>query len=132
MIRVFKSRIIRELLSDEELDGLVSDFKQYKGYGLLPKNFGRNVPYNHSNTLPLVKAEQVQHIHLGNEDVPLPINKIQFYRTSDVHLVYCQSALNDDHYLLMTILSPDAHEQARTRDIMYKLGKMAEAFRNQY
>lgn len=53
MIRVFKSRIIQELLSTEELDSLVSDFKQYKDNGLLPQHFGRDVAYDHPNTLPL-------------------------------------------------------------------------------
>ena len=32
----------------------------------------------------------------------------------------------------MAILSPDAHEQARDRNIMYNLGKMAEKFRSKY
>jgi len=40
--------------------------------------------------------------------------------------------MDDNCYLLMTILSPDAHEQARSRDIMYKLGVMAEKFRQQF
>ena len=69
---------------------------------------------------------------MGREDKPLPLKKIQFYQTSDVHLVYCQGALNDNFYLLMTILSPDGHEQAKSRDIMFKLGVMAGRFRNQY
>jgi len=32
----------------------------------------------------------------------------------------------------MAILSPDAHQQAKNKDIMYKLGAMAENFRNKY
>jgi mRNA interferase YafO len=65
--------------------------------------------------LPVVLAEKVQYIHLGSEDKPLALRKIQFHQTSDIHLVYCQESLNDNCYLLMTILSPDAHEQARVR-----------------
>jgi len=80
----------------------------------------------------VVKNEDIKHIHLGSEDKPLSIKKIQFYRTSDIHLVYCQSVLDDDVFLLMTILSPDGHEQARNRDIMYKLGKMAELFMQKF
>jgi mRNA interferase YafO len=82
--------------------------------------------------LPIILTEAVQHIHLGNEENPLAINKIQFYQTSDIHLVYCQGALDENCYLLMTILSPDAHKQARTTEIMFKLGVMAERFRKQF
>jgi len=132
VIRVFKSSIIRQIMKDEELDALVGDFKSYKLTGTAPDNFGRDVPYDHPNNLPIVLAEQIQHIHLGSEDKPLPLKKIQFYQTSDIHLVYCQGALNENCYLLMTILSPDAHDQAKSRDIMFKLGAMAEKFRNKY
>jgi mRNA interferase YafO len=68
MIRVFKSRLIRNLLSTDELNDLVNDFVSYKSTGIVPDNFGRDVPYDHPNTLPIVKSEEVQHIHLGNED----------------------------------------------------------------
>ncbi len=77
-------------------------------------------------------TEEIQHIHLGSEDKPLPLRKLQFYQTSDIHLVYCQGSLDENCYLLMTILSPDAHKQAKSRNIMFKLGVMAEKFRNQY
>jgi mRNA interferase YafO len=132
MIRVFKSSVIQNQLTKNELVQLTDDFKQYKATNILPKNFGRDVPYDHPNTLPTLKTEQVQHIHLGSEDKPLPFNRIQFHQTSDVHLVYCPSFNNDDIFLLMAILSPDAHQQAKNREIMYKLGVMAEGFRNKY
>lgn len=132
MTRIFKSSVIRQILTDEELDALVDDFKSYKLTGNAPDHFGRDVPYDHPNTLPIILAEEVQHIHIGSEDKPLPIKKIQFHRTSDIHLVYCQGALDESCYLLMTILSPDGHEQAKSRDIMYQLGIMAEKFRNKF
>jgi mRNA interferase YafO len=132
VIRVFKSNVIQQILTDEELDDLVADFKSYKLTGNPPDHFGRDVPYDHPNTLPSVLSEEIQHIHLGNEDNPLPIKKIQFHRTSDIHLVYCQGSFNDNTYLLMTILSPEAHEKAKSRDIMYRLGVMAEKFRQRY
>lgn len=131
MIRVFKSSLICDLLSDEELASLVNDFKAYKYSGVLPDNFGRDVAYDHPNTLPIVKAEKLQHIHLGNSKLPFPC-KSQFHRTSDVHLVYCQGAMSDDIYLLMTILSSSSHELVKSRNIMYQLAKMAEQFRNIY
>ena len=132
MIRVFKSSIIRQVLTDEELGALIDDFKSYKLTGNVPEHFGRDVLYDHPHTLPVILAEEVQHIHLGSEEKPLPVKKIQFYQTSDIHLVYCQGALDENSYLLMTILSPNGHEQAKFRDIMFKLGIMAEKFRNQF
>lgn len=132
MIRVFKSSVIRKVLTEEELNALVDDFKSYKLTGNMPDNFGRDVPYDHPNTLPIILAEEVQHIHLGSEDKPLPLKKVQFYKTSDIHLVYCQGASDGNCYLLMTILAPDGHAQAKSRDIMFKLGVMAEKFRNKF
>jgi mRNA interferase YafO len=132
VIRVFKSRIIQDLLTNEEMLALSKDFKGYKATRIIPEYFGRDVAYDHPNTLPLIQIEKVQHIHLGSEDKPLNLKTLQFHRTSDIHLVYCQGALNDDCYLLMTILSPDAHEQAKSRNIMHNLGKMAELFRNKF
>ncbi len=132
MIHVFKSSIIRQIMTDEELNALVDDFKSYKLTGNAPECFGRDVPYDHPNTLPILLVEEIQHIHLGSKDKPLPLKKIQFYQTSDIHLVYCQGALDENCYLLMTILSPNAHEQTKSRDIMFKLGVMAERFRNQF
>lgn len=123
---------MQDLLSDDELDDLVADFRLYKSTGVVPDNFGRDVPYDHPFTLPLVRSEEVRHIHLGNTEQPLPLNRIQFYRTSDTHLVYCQGASSNDAYLLMTILSTNGHDQAKSRDIMYRLGQMAEIFRNKY
>ena len=132
MIRVFKSSVIRKVLTEEELNALVDDFKSYKLTSNTPDNFGRDVPYDHPNTLPIILAEEVQHIHLGSEDKPLPLKKVQFYKTSDIHLVYCQGASDENCYLLMTILAPDGHAQAKSRDIMFKLGVMAEKFRNKF
>lgn len=59
MIRVFKSVIIEQQLSKAELDSLISDFKVYKGAAIVPEHFGRDVPYDHPNTLPVVKMKML-------------------------------------------------------------------------
>lgn len=132
MIRVFKSAVIRKLLTEAELDALVHDFKIYKSEGILPDLFGRDVPYDHPNTMPIVKHEEVQHIHLADADNPWPLHAIQFSKTSDSHLIYCQGASDPNCYALITILSPNAHEQTKSNSIMYRLGEAAEQFRNRY
>jgi mRNA interferase YafO len=60
------------------------------------------------------------------------INRVQFHQKNDVHLVYYPSFNNGDIFLLLAILSPNAHQQAKNREIMYKLGVIAEGFRNKY
>lgn len=52
-MRVFKSRLIRNLLSSAELNDLVNDFRSYKNTGVVPENFGRDVPYDHPHTMPM-------------------------------------------------------------------------------
>ncbi len=131
-MRVFKSDMIRQLLTADELAQLEQDFRQYKETGLAPDTFGRDELFDHPHTLPLVKSEDLRHIHLASPEQPFPLQKLQFFRTSDNHLIYCQGFLQSDHYLLITILAPDAHEQERNNEIMYRLGKIAEAFRQQY
>jgi len=131
-MRVFKSKIIREQLTEEELSDLIADFRQYKLTGVLPDNFGRDELYNHPNSLPIIKAEEIQHIHLLDSEKDWSIHTIQFYKTSDEHLVYCQGMDNSDCYLLIAILAPKAHEQARNNSVMYNIGKIAEKFRFQY
>ncbi|UJF20374.1 type II toxin-antitoxin system YafO family toxin (plasmid) [Vibrio sp. SS-MA-C1-2] len=130
-MRVFKHKILIESLTQNELDALVNDFKSYKETGVIPEFFGRDEPYNHPHTLPILKTEEVKHIHLATEDAPF-LQSIQFYQTSDKHLVYCQGWNNPHCYLLIAILAPNAHEQARNRTIMFNLGKIAEIFRQQF
>jgi len=132
VIRIFKSGVIRQIMTIEELNALVTDFKSYKFTGNAPENFGRDVSYVHPYNLPIILAEKVQHIHLISENKTSLSKKTQFYQTSDIHLVYCQGSSDENCYLLMTILSPDGHQQAKSRDLMFKLGTMAEKFRNKY
>ena len=129
-IRIFRSALIRQQLSQQELDDLAADFLSYKSDGVLPDTFGRDAPYDDDRTYPLVKEEQVAHIHLADADTPFPKFLRQFKRTSDqAHLVYCQGAMEPDAYLLIIILKPEAHKMARNNNHMHKIGLMAEAFR---
>ncbi len=128
-MRIFKSKQIREQLTEGELESLTDDFKRYKLTGVPPETFGRDAAYDHPDTLSIVKIEDVRHIHLLRSDKPWPSYKTQFNKTSDVHLVYCQGATHPEYFALIAI---DAHEQARSNDVMYKLAKSAELFRQKY
>jgi mRNA interferase YafO len=99
----------------------------------LPENFGRDAPYDHPDSPRLVLEEEVQHIHLQDPEKPWPIHAIQFYKTSDLaHLVYCQGAIDPECYLLIAILAPEPHKQARENQVMINLGVTAEKFRARY
>ena len=106
----------------------MEDFRACKASGTTPDTFSRDAPYNHPNTAPLVRAEELAHIHLADGET-WPLHQIQFDRTSDCHLVYCQGFFNEDFFLLIAILSPNTHEQSTDNSVMHKLGIAAEAFR---
>lgn len=132
MIKVFQGLVFRRQLPAGDRKRLVADFKRYKQEGVVPETFGRDVPYDHPHTLPSVLSEELQHLHLAPADDPFPLRTLQFARTSDTHLVYCQGAMDPNCYALISILSPDAHTQARRRDLMLNLAKSAALFRDKH
>lgn len=125
---------LKEIFAQNGLDlgTLKEDFKQYKESTIPATSFGRDAEYNHPNGLPIVREEKVLHIHLEDPNSPWDVNVEQFNKTSDIHLVYCRGFYDEQCYLLMAILSPNAHVQARDNNIMYNLGLMAEKFRERY
>ncbi len=134
-MRLFKSKLIHEQLTNDELKALENDFKAYKSpraNSTLPDTFGRDELYDHPNNLPIIKAEEVRHIHLCDRQNMWHPKTLQFKKTSDSHLVYCRGSQDLDCCLLMIILSPQAHKKARDNQWMYSLGLIAERFRQQY
>jgi len=132
VIRVFKSTIISRQLDRRELEQLVADFKRYKETGIPAACFGRDVPYDHPHTLSSVRSEGLMHLHLAEGGRDWSNCKAQYDRTSDHHLVYCAGFYKADHFLMMTILKPDAHNKARNNSIMSNLAIMAAKFRAQF
>lgn len=132
MIRVFKSSAVRELLDPDDLTSLVKDFRKYKEEGMQPDTFGRDALYDHPHSLPSIRQEEVRHIHLQDGSSQWCVRTIQYYRTSDTRLVYCQGAMYDDRFLLITLLKPDAHDQARNNDIMMAVATQAARFREKH
>jgi mRNA interferase YafO len=83
-IRVFKHKILIDALTESELYSLTKDFRCYEETGEKPDFFGRGEAYDHPNTLPILKSEEVKHIHLAANDAPF-LSSIQFYQTDDKH-----------------------------------------------
>lgn len=133
-IKVFCHKELVSLFSQQGMDlaALKTDFAQYKDQDKPASNFGRDAEYNHPNGPPIIREEKVAHLHLEDPNSPWEKQNFQFNKTSDIHLVYCQGFYNEDYYLLMALLSPDAHEQALDNNIMYNLGLMAKKFRERY
>ncbi len=132
MIRIFKTDLIREQMSNEHLSQLVADFKRYKETGVPADHFGRDAPYNHVNSLPSVRLQELQHLHLLIQPQSKTRSSRQFNKTSDDHLVYCQGFYSNEVYLLIALLTPNAHEQARNNNVILKMAQISEMFRNQY
>lgn len=129
MTEIFKTELIREQTTPEELEQLEKDFRRYKETGVPSDCFGRDALYDHANSLPSVLSAQFQHIHLLTAVTTQNSTTRQFNKTSDDHLVYCDGFYSDQTYLLIAILRPNAHDQSRNNSVMYNLSQMAENFR---
>lgn len=126
-IRVFTSQIIREGITDSELQLIVSKFKKYKESGDTQNYFGRDVSFNRPEA---VKSAGLMHVHL-NDRKSWGIRLLQFDRTSDTHIIYCQGYFNPSCYLLVTLLN-GAHAKYRDYMLMLGLAEVAASFRDRY
>jgi len=134
-IIVSTSSVIEETITgdtpedkEKNLIQLINDFKRYKS-GELLAIFGKDVLYDHMNTPRIILDEKVWHVHMIELSKVFPRYIRQERKTSEKHLVYCKAVMNDNHYYLITILEPNAHDLAHNRDLMIRLGKIAERFR---
>lgn len=123
-IRVFTSQIVREGITDSELQLIVSKFKES---GDEQNYFGRDVSFNRPE---VVKSAGLMHVHL-NDRKSWGIRLLQFDRTSDTHIVYCQGYFNPSCYLLVTLLK-GAHAKYRDNMLMLGLAEVAASFRDKY
>ncbi len=116
-------------MTSEELTQLSKDFAQYKNNGIPADYFGRDALYNHINSSPLVLSSELRHIHILTPANASTDKRRRFNKTSDDHLVYCNGYYSKQAYLLISLLSPDAHAQSRNNNVMYALAQMADKFR---
>ncbi len=103
---------------------IFNSFKTYIKGEALPTLIGRDVPYHRPSDAVFAG---LYHIHLGNFNE----HTAQFHRTSDNCLVYAKGLIKEA-YLAVDILSPDAHKQAESMDLMLKYIEIANQFRNKY
>ena len=118
-------------------DKLAADFKVYvdSGKGIVPKYFGRDAPY--------MQPYEAERAHLSHIHVKLPPGTFrqdvaQYHRVcawgnpgQDAALVYVRGWLEEDRYLLLAFLWPDAHGMAKRRPLMRYLAQLASDWRDQ-
>lgn len=99
---------------------LVEAFKEYKTQSAFWA-FGRDVPYHRP---PKMADYNIRHLHIFGRQQYLHYQKHRvrlFDRTSDKHLVYAQSPIDNEHYLLIAILNPNAHQTAENSQVMQQI-----------
>ncbi len=126
-VKVFTSQLISDEINEAEIQLLVSSFKAYKETGTPAAQFGRDVSFNRPEA---VRMAGLMHIHLKG-DRKWGVRLLQFDKTSDTHLVYCQGFFETDSYLLICVVK-NAHIKYRDNMFMLNLADIAEDFRNRY
>ncbi|QUX92067.1 toxin YafO [Marinomonas sp. A3A] len=123
---------VSSFLTDHpDISDLAKDFALYKETGIPPLHFGRD---GDNNRPTICKEENVWHIHLAHLPIHFtkwPKIRNQQARTSDKCLIYCPGYFNENHYLLIAILDPPAHEKQEDMPLMEQIGREAEAFRRE-
>lgn len=95
--------------------------------GPLPKEFGNEGQRENSGRLRDSFVFKI-HIRLPDEK-PWPAKLPATARKSDSYLVYSRHFLYPDKYPLISIMTPNAHELART-SYMAEIERRAEEFQN--
>ena len=126
-VRIFTSAVIRKGLGQAELQDVVAKFKGYKESGDPKAFFGRDTTFDRPQS---VVSAGMKHVHL-NEGRPWGVRVLQYGRTSDMHIVYCQGFNDSNCYLLITLLK-GAHAKYRDNLYMMGLSDVASGFRDKF
>jgi len=128
-ISVSKLELVDDVVaSSPDYRNLDDSFKTYKQFNVVPSVFGKDDVY--TQPAEAVDAE-LWHIHLKTPTRYIPSN-IHLRFTSDTHLVYTRGKKDRDHYLLVAILTPDAHDQANDDSVMMYLASLASEWRKSH
>lgn len=115
---------------------LKNEFTDYveSGRQRTPSIFGRDAPYTQP---PQALQACLMHIHVKIPPARFPKGVAQHDRTcqknkpgEDAALVYVPGELEENRYLLLAFLWPDAHGRARDRMTMKYLSRMAKDWRD--
>lgn len=137
MTRVYLSRFLRAAAAEnKEVDRVAKAFKQYKITNEGGRLFGRDAPLDRPAS---AKLSKLQHVHLLSESsIKSSMRKSgvrvlelmdPYYLRSDAFVIYCQSFIDENRYLLLDILWRDAHRQANDNNRMIDYAEEAEKFK---
>ncbi|WP_159566313.1 type II toxin-antitoxin system YafO family toxin [Budvicia diplopodorum] len=101
--------------------------QDWKRTSILPSVFGRDGMWELNNR---TRDSLIYKLHIRLlDDVPWKKHKPQIDRVSNNYLVYTQHWLDNERYQVISIMSPNAHELART-SFLAELERRAEQFQN--
>ncbi|EQA4235375.1 type II toxin-antitoxin system YafO family toxin [Serratia marcescens] len=101
--------------------------QDWKRNAILPSVFGRDGMWELNSR---TRDSQIYKLHIRLPDeMSWKKHKPQIDRVSNNYLVYTQHWLNADCYQVISIMSPNAHELART-SFMVELERRAEEFQS--
>ncbi|SED31923.1 mRNA interferase YafO [Pseudomonas mohnii] len=115
---------------------LKSEFTRYieSGREVLPSIFGKDTAYMQP---PQAVQACLMHIHIKIPPAQFPENLPRNQRTcsrgkpnEDAALVYVPGELEEDRYLILAFLWPDAHGKSRDRATMKYLARLAKDWRD--
>lgn len=117
---------------------LLESFTDYiaSGREVVPDCFGNDAPY----TQPYGAFRAgLMHIHIAVPPTTFPKKRPQADRKcpmnapdQDAALVYVQGELEEDHYCLLAILFPNAHQQASDNRTIPYLARLAQDFKDHH
>ncbi|QDL33822.1 type II toxin-antitoxin system YafO family toxin [Serratia liquefaciens] len=101
--------------------------QDWKRTSLLPSVFGRDGMWELNSR---TRDSQIYKLHIRlSDEMPWKKHKPQIDRVSNNYLVYTQHWLDNGRYQVISIMSPNAHELART-SFLAELERRAEQFQN--
>lgn len=108
---------------------IIQQFKEYKKTDEPSVLIGRDAP--------LIRPSAAVFAGLWHTHIPDALESFSphqgiYHRTSDNFLVYCTGFSDPTNYLLIDILSPDAHNKSENIDLMNRYIKQAEKFREKF
>lgn len=117
---------------------LLESFADYiaSGREIVPDCFGNDAPYTHPHS---AFRAGLMHIHIAVPPTTFPRKSPQADRKcpmnapdQDAALVYVQGELEEDHYCLLAILYPDAHQRASDNRTIPYLARLAQDFKDRH
>ena len=122
-VTVFTTQRLQARLPSADLGSIAKKFKLYKESRDPRTDFGRDADFKDPQSAISAK---LMHVHLNDGRFNMKV--VQFGRTSDTFLIYCQGHVSPNNYLLIDLIT-NAHVRCRKITFISELADIAEKFR---